>query len=368
MRAKVDSGWYNDAVKTVVELIGAEVDCMLVVKDSKVFIEASNAEAWIRVPLQAEEVEGEGRLFTKAEYLSAIKAKGSILLVYEEEADHVSVDMGRSRGAIRVIDACDAEVDRPEEAIPIAAIMPAQSLLFATGATAFKPLLAASAPNAILKVEGKTLTLTSYDTYVGTHYKTQSEEIKTKGAFDLTIEMDYWKRIIGRMNKSMTVKAGADDRNFRIKTERFDLYHAMIDIETQDVEEVIEGLMEQEKLAVIEFDGKDVTEAIESTRGIIRSGGKEGARFVITLRKDVAILAAESTAGEMETEFDISGYEDEDEEISFTVSSDSFSDTLKLTRDEGLKYAPVKLTVLSEHLVMESLKVPASSIAPVLQD
>lgn len=367
MKAVIDSSWYNEAVKTIVDLIGQEVDCVLISKNGKVFIEASNAEAWIKVPLRAEEVEGDGRLFTKVEYLSALRAKGSIVLVYEEDSDHINVDMGRSRGAIRVIDINDSEVDRPEDTIKIAAVMPAQCLLFATGATAFKPLLSASAPNAILEIDNKTLTLTSYDTYIGTHYKTHNEEIKSKGAFNLTIEMDYWKRIIGRLRGDMTVKAGADSRNFRIKTERFDLYHAIVEADTQDVGQVIESLKEQENLAVVEFDGKAVVDAIESAKGIIRSGDKDGARFVITFNEDVAILSAESTAGEMEAEFDIDGYEG-DGEVSFTVSSDSFSDTLKLTRDESLKYSPVRLTVLNEYLIMESLKVPASSIAPVLQD
>ena len=69
----------------------------------------------------------------------------------------------------------------------------------------------------------------------------------------------------------------------------------------------------------------------------------------------------------MESEIDISGYESE-EELTFTVSPESFSDTLKLTRDEGLKYSSVRLTVSENYLVMESLKVPASSIAPVIQE
>ena len=78
-------------------------------------------------------------------------------------------------------------------------------------------------------------------------------------------------------------------------------------------------------------------------------------------------MSAESIAGEMESEIDISGYEDE-EEISFVVSPDSFADTLKLTRDEGLKYTSIKLTILQDYLIMESLKVPASSISPVIQE
>jgi len=89
MRAVVNSDWYNEAVKIIANLIGPDVDCMLSVKGSKVSIEASNAEAWIKVPLQVEEIEGEGRLFTKVEYLSALKAKGSITLVYEEGSDHI---------------------------------------------------------------------------------------------------------------------------------------------------------------------------------------------------------------------------------------------------------------------------------------
>jgi hypothetical protein len=179
--------------------------------------------------------------------------------------------------------------------------------------------------------------------------------------------MDYWRRIIGCTNGDMTLKAGADDRYFRIKTERFDLYHAVIDTETQDVSKIIKELKAMESLAVIELDGKDVTEAIESAKGILRAGGKEEARFTITLSQDTAVLAAESAAGEIESEIDISGY-DSEKEISFTVSPDSFADTLKLTRDEGLKYSDIRLTVLQDFLVMESLKVPASSIAPVIQE
>ncbi len=284
-----------------------------------------------------------------------------------EGSDHIGVNMGRSRGAIRILDACDSKVVPPKQPIKIAAVMPAQILIFATGATAFKPLLSTSAPNAVLEIDNKTLTMSSNDTYIGTHYSTHNEDVKSKGSFKLVIEMDYWRSIIGCINGDMTLKAGADDRSFRIKTERFDLYHAVIDTETQDVANIIQGLKDQDALAVIELDGKDVTDAIESAKGIIRSSGKEEARFTITLSQNTAVLAAESAAGELESEIDISGY-DSEEEISFTVSPDSFADTLKLTRDEGLKYSSIRLTVLPDYLVMESLKIPASSIAPVIQE
>ena len=367
MKAVVDSGSYNEAVRTVCDLIGPEVDCLITVKSGKVTIEASNAEGYVKVPLKAEETEGDGNVYSKIEYLSAIKAKGSLTLVYEPGSDHIGVNMGRSRGAIRILDACDAKVVPPKQPIKIAAIMPAQILIFATGATAFKPLLSASAPNAVLEIDNKTLTMSSNDTYIGTHYSAHNEDVKSKGSFKLVIEMDYWRSIIGCTNGDMTLKAGADDRSFRIKTERFDLYHAVIDTETQDVGNIIQGLKNQDSLAVIELDGKDVTEAIESAKGIIRASGKEEARFTITLSGDTAVLASESAAGEIESEIDISGY-DSEEEISFTVSPDSFADTLKLTRDEGLKYSPIRLTVLPDYLIMESLKVPASSIAPVIQE
>jgi DNA polymerase III sliding clamp (beta) subunit (PCNA family) len=367
MRAVVDSGSYNEAVTTVCSLIGQEVDCLLTVKGGKVTIEASNAEGYVKVPLKVEEAEGEGRVYSKVEYLSTIKAKGSLTMIYEQGSDHIAVDMGRSRGAIRILNASDAKVVPPKELIKIAAVVPAQTLIFATGATAFKPLLSASAPNAVLEIDNKTLTLSSNDTYIGTHYSTHNEDLKSKGSFKLVVEMDYWRSIIGCTNGDMTFRAGADDRYFRIKTERFDLYHAVIDTETQNVGNIIQGLKDQDSLAVIELDGKDVTEAIESAKGILRAGGKEEARFTITLSQDTAVLAAESAAGEMESEIDISGYESE-EEISFSVSPDSFADTLKLTRDEGLKYSNIRLTVLQDFLVMESLKVPASSIAPVIQE
>ena len=367
MRAVIDSGSYNEAVKTVCDLIGQEVDCLITVKNSKVTIEASNAEAYVKVPLKVEEAEGDGKVYSKVEYLSAIKAKGSLTLIYEPGSDHIGVNMGRSRGAIRILSACDAKVVPPKQPIKIAAIMPAQLLIFATGATAFKPLLSASAPNAVLEIDNKTLTLSSNDTYIGTHYSIHNEDVKSKGSFKLVIEMDYWRNIIGCTNGDMTLKAGADDRYFRIKTERFDLYHAVIDTETQNVGDIIQGLKDQDSIAVIELDGKDITEAIESAKGILRTSGKEEARFTITLSQDTAVLAAESAAGEMESEIDISGY-DSEEEVSFTVSPDSFADTLKLTRDEGLKYSDIRLTVLQDYLVMESLKVPASSIAPVIQE
>ncbi len=367
MRAVIDGNSYNDAVRTICSLIGQEVDCLITVKIGKVTIEASNAEGYIKVPLKTEETEGDGKVYSKVEYLSAIKAKGSLTLVYEPGSDHICVDMGRSRGAIRILDACDAKVVPPKQPIKIVAVMPAQTLIFATGATAFKPLLSSSAPNAVLEIDNKTLTMSSNDTYIGTHYSTHSEDVRSKGSFKLVIEMDYWRSIIGCTNGDMTVKVGADDRSFRIKTERFDLYHAVIDTETPDVADIIQDLKNQDSLAIIELDGKDITDAIESAKGIIRTSGKEEARFTITLSKDIAVLAAESAAGEMESEIDISGY-DSEEEISFSVSPDSFADTLKLTRDEGLKYSSIRLTVLQDYLVMESLKVPASSIAPVIQE
>ncbi len=370
MKLVVESESYVRAVDTIISLVGVEADCVLRVKDGKVVIEASNDEAWVRVPIVVESVNGTGKAFTKIEHLKIIKpgkAK-SLTMSFDEEDDHIAVQWGRARGAIGVLSENDVEIRQPEAPIKVTAIVPEKLLRFATGATAFKPLLDSSCPNAIIAVENKEINISSYDTYIGTHYGTRDEEIKAQARFDLLVEMDYWKVVIAKMGVDGSVRMGADEHNFRVKTDTFDLYHAVIQEDTQDVKEVITTLRsEGDSLAVVEFDGNAVTEAIDATKGIIRSADKEGARFFVTIKKSgIAILSAESSVGEMEAEFDITGFEGEDD-VEFRVNSDSFADTLKLTRDEGLKYGPVRLTVLGEYLVMESTKVPASSISPVLQ-
>jgi len=257
---------------------------------------------------------------------------------------------------------------KPEEVVSIKAVVPEKLVRFATGAVAFKPLLDASAPNAIIKADNKEFGISSHDTYIGTRYLTRDEQVRTKEPFDLLVDMAYWKLIVKVMGTEGLVRMGTDDHNFRLKTDTFDLYHATLQEDTQDVKEVIESLVsEGPVLAVVEFDANSVTEAINATSGIIKSGDKDGAKFFITFKKEgIAILLAESSAGEMEAEFDITGFEGED--VEFGVSSASFADVLKLTRDEALKYGSVRLTVLKKYLVMESLKVPASSLSPVLDE
>lgn len=370
MELVVDSDSYNEAVGTIIALLGAEVDCILRVKDGKARIEASNPEAYLNISLKLESCEGEGAAFTKVEYLKIVHPKTKTMKLSYEGEDHISVSMGRARGGIRVLAEDDVDVERPEEPVKIEAIVPAKLVVFATGATAFKPLIDASSPNALIHVSDKEFNISSYDTYIGTHYGTTNEEVRTKRPFSLTVEMDFWHTLITKMGKEGFVKMGADERYFRIKTETFDLYHAMMQEDSQNVKEVIDNLRSTgEHLAVVEFDGNAVTDAIDSTKGIIRSADKDGAQFFITLKKEgIAILSAESVAGEIEADFDIDAQINGDEDIEFRVSADTFADTLKLTRDEGLKYGRVRMTVLSEYLIMESLKVPAASISPVLQE
>lgn len=211
---------------------------------------------------------------------------------------------------------------------------------------------------------------------MGTHYGVVNEEVRAKSPFRLTVEMEVWKTVIACIHPDGVVKMGADDCFFRLKTDTFDLYHAVMQEDSQDVKEVITQLRsEGDHLAVVEFDGNAVTDAIDATKGIVRSADKDGARFFVTIKKEgLAILSAESTAGEMESEFDINVTMEGDEDVEFRVSSETFQDILKLTRDEGLKYGPARMLVCQDEkkeptvLVLESLKVPASSISPVLQD
>jgi len=368
MKITVESDSYNQAIDTIINLIGTEADCILTVEDSKASIETSNPESWLRLPLKLTKSEGTGKIFTKVEFLRIVSPKTKTMTMTYDGSDHVEVEMGRTRGAIRVLCEDDIEVEQPEDPIKVSAMMPVKLLKFATGAVVFKPLLDASSPNAILEIESGELSLSSYDTYVGTSYAARNEEVKSKGNFKIVIGLDYWKLVVGRLGIDGMVKMGANDKTFRMRTPAFDLYHAVVQTgHLQNVRDVISKFLTGEPLAVVEFDGKAVTAAIESVKGIIKQGNKDEARFVITLKDGTAILSAESSAGEIEAEFDISGF-DSDEEVEFRTSSTTFSDTLKLTRDEGLKYGPVRLTVLEDHLVMESLKVPASSIAPTLQD
>lgn len=368
MKITVESDSYNQAIDTIINLIGTEADCILTVEDSKASLETSNLESWLRLPLKLTKAEGGGKIFTKVEFLRVVNPKTKTMTMTYDGSDHVEVEMGRTRGAIRVLHEDDIEVEEPEVPIKVSSIMPVKLLKFATGAVIFKPLLDASSPNVILEVESGELSLSSYDTYVGTSYAVRNEEVKAKGNFKVVIGLDYWKLVTGRLGIDGVVKIGANDKSFRIKTPTFDLYHAVVQAERlQNVRDVISKFLAEDSLAVVEFDGKAVTDAIEAAKGIIKQGNKDEARFIITLKDGIAILSAESSAGEIESEFDISGF-DSDEDLEFRANSVTFADTLKLTRDEGLKYGPVRLTVLDGHLVMESLKVPASSIAPTLQD
>jgi hypothetical protein len=370
MELVVESDSYNTAISTITSLLGTEVDCILKLAEGKARIEASSPEAYIQVPLTLESSSGEGACCTKVEYLNTVKPKTKTLKMVFEGADHVKVTMGRSRGGIRVLPEADIEIERPETSVKIEAVVPAKLLVFATGAIAFKPLIDASSPNAIIEVENRGLNISAYDTYMGTHYGVSNEEIRAKADFRLTVELEVWRTIISKIVPEGVVKMGADESFFRLKTDTFDLYHAVMQEDSQDVKEVISKLrLDGEHLAVIEFDGNAVTDAIDATKGIIRSADKDGARFFITLKKEgLAILSAESVAGEIESDFDINITMDGDEDIEFRVSSDTFQDTLKLTRDEALKYGPARMVVLKDMLILESLKVPASSISPVLQD
>ena len=370
MELVVESSSYNAAISTISSLLGTEVDCILRLQDGKARIEASNPEAYIQVALKLESSSGEGACCTKIEYLSVVNPKTKTLKMKFEGNDHVNVTMGRSRGGIRVLPEDDIDIERPEEPVRIEAVVPAKLLVFATGATAFKPLIDASSPSTIIEIDNREFNISAYDTYMGTHYGVSNEEVRAKEPFRLTVELEVWKNIVTKVQPEGVVKMGADDCFFRLKTDTFDLYHAVMQEDSQDVKEVITQLRsEGDHLAVVEFDGNAVTDAIDATKGIVRSADKDGARFFVTVKKEgLAILSAESTAGEMESEFDINVTMDGDEDVEFRVSSDTFQDTLKLTRDEGLKYGPARMTVLGEYLVLESLKVPASSITPVLQD
>ena len=370
MELVVESESYNTAVSTITSLLGTEVDCILKLSDGKARIEASNPEAYVQVPLKLESSSGEGACCTKIEFLGSVKPKTKTLTMVFEDGDNVNVTMGRSRGAIRVLPEEDIDIERPEETVKVQAMVPAKLLVFATGATAFKPLIDASSPTVILQVENRELNISAYDTYMGTHYGVSNEEVRAKEPFQLTVELEVWRNIVSKVQTEGVVKMGADDCFFRLRTDTFDLYHAVMQEDSQDVKEVITQLRsEGDHLAVVEFDGNAVTDAIDATKGIIRSADKDGARFFVTIKKEgLAVLSAESTAGEMESEFDINVTMDGDEDVEFRVSSDTFQDLLKLTRDEGLKYGPARLLVMEDTIIMESLKVPASSVSPVLQD
>lgn len=367
MKIVLDAASFSGCLETIEKLLGPEVDVVLSLTNGKALLEASNPEGWIQTKANVLRSDGEGKAFTKLEYLKVAKTKAKEITLSYEGADNIAVEAGRTRGAVRVLNESDIEITRPDNKINIEAVIPEKLVRFAAAATVFKPLLDASSPNTIIEVEDKEFRISCYDEYIGTCYTNRSEDIQTKENFRLVVEMDFWKAIVGRIGQDGVVKMGADEHSFRIRTNTFDLYYAVVDDSTQDVKGVIEGAKENAESTVIDFDGKAVTEAIDSTKGILRSADKDGARFFITIRKDIAILSAESNAGEMEAEFDVSGY-DGVEDIEFRVSSDTFADTLKLTRDEGLKYGPVRLHVLADYIVMESLKVPAMSIAPVLAD
>ena len=370
MKAVIAANSYTSALKTISALLGQDVDCVVIAESGKLYIESSNMEAWLKVHLAvAEDLEGEGRMPTKFEFLNAIRPNGNLTLTYEKGDDRINISMGRSRGAIRIMEEDEIAINDPGPEIKVLAKIPASLLIAATAATSFKPLvLDSSSPNAIIEVFKGSFNLSSYDIYLGTLYKAVNPDIKAKRDFRLTVEMDYWRRIVGCMSAGLTALIGADDKQFRVKTECFELYHALIDEDTQDVAEVIENLKNgEDRLAVIEFDGKDMVEAIDAAKGIIKAGSKEEARFKFTLTNDSAIILTESGVGVMESEIDIIGY-DKEEEVNFVASSNCFSDLLKLTRDDNIKYGPVKLTVLPQYLVLESVKVPASSISPVLDD
>jgi DNA polymerase III sliding clamp (beta) subunit (PCNA family) len=370
MELVVESDSYNAAISTITSLLGSEVDCILKLDDSKARIEASSPEAYIQVPLRLESSSGDGACCTRIEYLSVVTPKTKTIKLVFEEGDHIKVTMGRSRGAIRVLPEEDIDIERPETTIGIEAVVPAKLLVFASGATAFKPLIDASSPSVIIEVDNREFNISAYDTYMGTHYGVTNEEVRAKEAFRLTVELDVWKNIIAKVAPNGVVKMGADDSFFRLRTDTFDLYHAVMQEDSQDVKEVITTLKsEGDHLAVVEFDANAVTKAIDDTKGVIRSADKDGSRFCITLKKEgLAIISAESVAGEMESEFDINVTMGGDDDVEFRVSSDTFQDILKLTRDEGLKYGPARMLVMGEVLVMESLKVPASSVSPMLQE
>ena len=134
MKLVVESESYVRAVDTIISLVGGEADCVLRVKDGKALIEASNDEAWVRVPVAVESVNGTGKAFTKIEYLKIIKpgkAK-SLTMSFDEEDDHIAVQWGRARGAIGVLSENDVEIRQPEAPIKVTAIVPEKLLRFAT--------------------------------------------------------------------------------------------------------------------------------------------------------------------------------------------------------------------------------------------
>jgi hypothetical protein len=84
MELVVDSDSYNEAVGTIIALLGPEVDCVLRVKDGKARIEASNPEAYLNISLKLESCEGEGSAFTKVDYLKVVRPKTKTMkMVYE---------------------------------------------------------------------------------------------------------------------------------------------------------------------------------------------------------------------------------------------------------------------------------------------
>ena len=174
MKLVIDSTSYKTAVSTVLNLLGPEVDCTLKVREGKARIEASNPEAYLQVALVLESCEGEGVVSTKIEYLKGINPKTKTLTVKYEGEDHLSVSMGRARGGIRVLDEDDVNIERPEECVKISAVVPAKLVTLATGATAFKPLIDASSPDALVRVSPKQFSVSSYDKYIGPHYDVTS--------------------------------------------------------------------------------------------------------------------------------------------------------------------------------------------------
>jgi len=369
MKFSVTKDSYLQAVDTILNLIGTDVDCAFFVKNEKVMIETSKDEAWLRFVLDAEDIEGEGKFFTKVEYLKVIKPgkHRTLSMQFDENNETLSITLGRSRGYLQLIEEDEAIINKPELVVPIISKIPAKVIKFATLATSFKPLLDSSQPNSIINVNTEEFSLSAYDSYIGTHYETKNEYIKTKDKLELLVEMEYWRVLANKIKPEGKVGLGGDSHFFRVKTDYFDLYHAAIQEDTQDVKEVIQTLKsESASRAVIEFDGNAVTEAITFVKSIIKTSDKDEACFYITLRDKKAFISAESSFGKMEADFDVLGLGDGGEEINFQVSAGAFADVLKLTRDEAMKYGPAKLTVTEEYLIMESLKVPASSVSPLL--
>jgi len=322
MQLTVESESYKKGVDTIIKLLGTEVDCILKMQDGKARIEASSPEAYIQVALVLESHSGEGAACTKIEYLNMVQPKTKSIDMSFDDSDHISVKMGRSRGGIRVLSEKDVDVERPETAVKVSAVIPARTLVFSTGATAFKPLIDASSPSVIIEADNREFSISAYDTYIGTHYNASDEEVRTKSPFRLTVDLDVWKNIVSRVTSDGVVKLGADERFFRVKTDTFDLYHAVVQEDPQDVKEVISTLKsEGDHRAVVEFDGNAVLKAIDATNGVIRAADKDGARFFITIKKEgLGILSAESVAGEMESDFDVQVTMEGDEDVEFRVS------------------------------------------------